>query len=232
MRYIADYDGYVKQVSFGADIACGDDTCTEYTGSVPAGYKTLEAWFLEETEKLYRWKIVDGNLTLDSSAVPPREHSNDTGWIELSLTPEFKAYAEGSTPKYRKVGNLVEVRGAVACTSAIEGGSTEHTIFSLPSGCYPTDIEHVFVCQGSGQNLWTLRVKTTGAVSFSRYRDASGYTATSTSTWLPFRCMFFADGDISTDDQTTMTATHDGAGNVTVYGVTATHDGAGNVTIT
>ena len=30
---------------------------------------------------------------------------------------------------------------------------------------------------------------------------------------------------------TQLTATHDGAGNVTVYGATATHDGAGNVTI-
>jgi len=73
MRYIADSDGYVKEVSFGADIVCGDATCTLYEGEVPTGYTSLEAWALEEMEKLYRWKIVDGNLTLDGEAVAPTE---------------------------------------------------------------------------------------------------------------------------------------------------------------
>ena len=71
MRYIADTEGYVKQVSFGADIVCADQECSEYTGSAPSGYKDLEDWFFSEMEKLYRWKIVDGQLTLDSTAVAP-----------------------------------------------------------------------------------------------------------------------------------------------------------------
>lgn len=71
MRYIVDTDGHVKQVSFGADILCDNATCTEYTGDVPKEYKTLEDWYLSEAEKLYRWKIVEGNLTLDSTAVAP-----------------------------------------------------------------------------------------------------------------------------------------------------------------
>ncbi|MBR5862290.1 MAG: hypothetical protein IKZ08_03075 [Bacteroidales bacterium] len=73
MRYIADSNGYVKEVSFGADIACDGQMCTEYTGAVPSGYTSLEEWFLEELDKLYRWKIVSGNLTLDSAAVAPVE---------------------------------------------------------------------------------------------------------------------------------------------------------------
>lgn len=71
MRYIADSGGYVKQVSFGADITCDGVTCTEYTGSIPTGYASLESWYLVESEKLYRWKVVNGNLTLDSSATEP-----------------------------------------------------------------------------------------------------------------------------------------------------------------
>lgn len=71
MRYIADSNGYVKEVSFGADITCNGNTCKAYTGAVPSGYASLEAWALAEVEKLYRWKIVNGNLTLDSSAVAP-----------------------------------------------------------------------------------------------------------------------------------------------------------------
>lgn len=84
MRYIADSSGYVKEVSFGADITCNGNTCKAYTGAVPSGYKSLEAWALAETEKLYRWKIVNGNLTLDSSAVAP-------GDFKKSFIKIFKA---------------------------------------------------------------------------------------------------------------------------------------------
>lgn len=67
MRYIADSNNYLQEVSFGADIMCNDKTCTEYTGAVPSGYSSLVDWFCQEGDKLYRWKIVSGQLTLDSS---------------------------------------------------------------------------------------------------------------------------------------------------------------------
>lgn len=71
MRYITDDNGYVLQVSFGAMITGTDCSCTEYTGSVPAGYSNLVDWATEEAETLYRWKIVDGELTKDEEAVKP-----------------------------------------------------------------------------------------------------------------------------------------------------------------
>lgn len=67
MRYITDSNNYLQEVSFGADIMCNDKTCTEYTGAVPSGYSSLVDWFCQEGDKLYRWKIVSGQLTLDSS---------------------------------------------------------------------------------------------------------------------------------------------------------------------
>lgn len=73
MRYIAKSNGYLQQVSFGADITCAGKNCTEYTGAVPSGYKSLAEWYCQEGEKLYRWKITSGQLTLDSSASPPDE---------------------------------------------------------------------------------------------------------------------------------------------------------------
>ena len=71
MRYIANSSGYLLQVSFGATIQCNGKTCTAYTGGVPEGYDSLADWFSQEAEKLYRWKIVNGELTLDSSAAAP-----------------------------------------------------------------------------------------------------------------------------------------------------------------
>lgn len=73
MRYIANSSGYLQQVSFGADITCGGTNCTEYTGAVPPGYKSLDEWYCQEGEKLYRWKITGGQLAQDSGAAPPSE---------------------------------------------------------------------------------------------------------------------------------------------------------------
>lgn len=67
MRYIADSNGYLLEVSFGAIIQCNGKDCTEYTGDVPSGYDDLVDWFIKEGDKLYRWKVHAGQLTLDSS---------------------------------------------------------------------------------------------------------------------------------------------------------------------
>ena len=56
MRYIADSDGYVKEVSFGAVITCGTSECVEYTGTVPEGYTSVEDWFNVCGGELYQRK--------------------------------------------------------------------------------------------------------------------------------------------------------------------------------
>lgn len=73
MRYIVNDENYVIAAGFGSTINYADCDCTEYTGAVPSGWSSLEEWYEEEGEKLWRWKIVNGNLTLDSSAVAPEE---------------------------------------------------------------------------------------------------------------------------------------------------------------
>lgn len=73
MRYIVNDNNYVVAVSFGSDVVYNDCICTEYTGSVPSGWNTLEEWFEDEGEKLWRWKITNGNLVLDSKAPAPEE---------------------------------------------------------------------------------------------------------------------------------------------------------------
>ena len=71
MRYIVNSNGYLQEVSFGAMVTCASAACTEYTGSVPAGYSSLAAWFVAEADKLYQWKIVDGELVKDTSVAAP-----------------------------------------------------------------------------------------------------------------------------------------------------------------
>lgn len=67
MRYILDSEGYIYDISFGAEIECDLGTCIEYTGEIPTGYTSLEEWAIGEDGKLNAWKIQDGNLVFDSN---------------------------------------------------------------------------------------------------------------------------------------------------------------------
>jgi hypothetical protein len=63
MRYELNNDGYISKVFFG----CQSGSCIEYTGTIPTGYETLEAWEEAEEDKLGAWKIVNGNLVFDNA---------------------------------------------------------------------------------------------------------------------------------------------------------------------
>ena len=73
MRYITDGNGYLREVSFGADIDCDDGTCTEYTGKVPAAYESIEDWYIANADRLHQWKIVSKNLVEDGSRPEPED---------------------------------------------------------------------------------------------------------------------------------------------------------------
>lgn len=62
MRYTLDANGYINAVSFGAYLG----NCTEYTGEVPSGYKTLEEWASDDCIQAY-YIDSDGNLALDGA---------------------------------------------------------------------------------------------------------------------------------------------------------------------
>ena len=63
MRYILDDLGYIEEVG-SYEMTCNNKTCTEYTGTIPEGYDSLEEWAINANIRAY--KIVDGNLTYDS----------------------------------------------------------------------------------------------------------------------------------------------------------------------
>ena len=130
MRYIANSDGYLQEVSFGADITCGGTDCTEYTGAVPTGYTSLEEWYCQECEKLHRWKIVDGQLTLDANAAAPPEYSSFGTWTPTCPAFSSPTAAEGY---YTKIGNMVTVSWFISGTSDSDAtDSYSLAIYGLP----------------------------------------------------------------------------------------------------
>lgn len=108
MRYIIGSDGYLKEVSFGAEITCGGVTCVEYTGTIPSGYNTLFDWYIAEADNLYQWKIVSGNLTKDTSVTAKTDV--DDKYILGAKTPILS----GNLNNYTTAGSYVIVSNAVA----------------------------------------------------------------------------------------------------------------------
>lgn len=86
MRYITDGTGRLLHVSFGADISCDYHTCREYTGAVPAGYASLESWYVAECEQMHLWKIEGADLVKDGSAAAPVEFCRADYVIEEGTT--------------------------------------------------------------------------------------------------------------------------------------------------
>lgn len=174
MRYIADSNGYLQEVSFGADITCGDNTCTEYTGGVPSGYTSLEAWYLSEADKLYRWKVVNGELTLDSSAVAPvdsgaciAEQGTSGNWTyEKWSSGIVKMYYTGTYSSAFNNGNYF---GAYRGTA-----QTLNYPFTLASVTY-ANVDHVSPNTG----FCLLSVLTNSLVTFYPY-NRTNQTATQT----------------------------------------------------
>lgn len=116
----------------------------------------------------------------------------DTGWTNLTLGSEFQQYGTGNAVRYRKIGDIVEVRGIVTPTADIAGGTDMHTIATLPSGARPVESLYT-ICQGSSNCTWLFRVNNTGTLDFSRYRNGNTTATAAAGTWLPFQMTFMVD---------------------------------------
>jgi hypothetical protein len=120
--------------------------------------------------------------------------NGDSGWKLATLKDSFVVYDTSSIePRYRKIGKIVEIQGAVKPTSALVGSNDEVIIFNLPLGFRPNVSGRITnLCQGSDKNTWLLSINSNGNVTFSRYGTTAN-TSASTSTWLPFQAMFTID---------------------------------------
>lgn len=119
--------------------------------------------------------------------------AKDSGWIYPTLNSAFANYSTTANKvRYRKIGSLVEVEGEAKPTATITGGTTQNTIFTLPSGYRPAN-RKTFLCQGSSTAIWECIVNIDGTVIFSRYQKGGAYVDATTSVWLPFHITYFVN---------------------------------------
>ena len=120
---------------------------------------------------------------------------NDSGWINATLTERFTNYNNSPTTivKYRKTGNVVEIRGCISPTSIItkENVGNDYRIFTLPVGYRPS-FYAINQGQYSGNHMFHLSVSNDGTVDFSNYRSMVDGSAVDcqVNAWLPINFIF------------------------------------------
>jgi len=122
--------------------------------------------------------------------------SDDTGWVTLTLASGFATYDSTTTPKVRKIGKTVQIRGTVKNTATITIDTDNKTIFTLPEQYKPSQ-DLVFTCQGSQMAIFTLTIHSGGSVTVSRYRftnsSSSSYPSLPAGQWMPFSATYFIE---------------------------------------
>lgn len=119
--------------------------------------------------------------------------NEDSGWIYPDISGNFEAYTFGWRPRYRRVGNTVEMCGAVRPTKNILVGQDPITIFSVPAELVPK-VQIPQLCQGSRRGIWFFEVGIDGDVTVSRFRNGfDKYSNADTESWFPFNLTYFVD---------------------------------------
>lgn len=142
-------------------------------------------------EYLYALSI-SSVMELDTLNVRKINFTNDTGWMSISYSNNFQAYSSSDTIRYRRVGDMVEIRGACKPKTDIASSVTEYTIGNIGKANAPSSRVRV-LCQGSGTASWFLVVNTNGDLTFSRYRQGASYANVSESTFLCVSVSYFLD---------------------------------------
>jgi hypothetical protein len=108
----------------------------------------------------YLGSVTDNNKIATMASIP-----TDSGWIVVS---SFSNNFAGTNVAYRKINNVVYLRGNVS------GGTAASAAFTLPTGFRPATIDHVCPTQQFGTiNITYTTVATNGTV-----------IPTASSTWL------------------------------------------------
>lgn len=113
----------------------------------------------------------------------------DTGWITLPLAAGIMAYNEANIPQYRKIGNLVVIRGTV------KGITARNTVIgNLPAGFRPNKANPYVQNTSLGANNYAtqtrLTVTTTGDVKLEAISDNAIFGADK---WFPIATMYLVN---------------------------------------
>ena len=115
----------------------------------------------------------------------------DTGWKDVTFKSGFAHHSEIDRVRYRRVGKVVELRGAVKNTNQISA-NTETTVATISdTTCRPSK-RVTYRQQGTGINTFVVSINTDGTIAVNRYGTTS-YSAISSGAWLNVHTTFLVD---------------------------------------
>lgn len=127
---------------------------------------------------------------LSSSNINP----SDTGWVTLSPTGNYESVT-AHPMQVKKVGNLVELSGAVRNTANQIAGSTAETTLGVTLAAqYRPSKMVVKMGTTAADNVYQLRINTDGTVTASKATEpgTAGYTSIPANTAIFIHAMYFA----------------------------------------
>lgn len=132
MRYILDSSGYIESVSC-SHIECNNKGCTQYTGSVPSGYSSLQEW--ATTANIRAYKISSGNLVYDATRAAELEAELNNGYkavmgkTKKNLASNY--YASGVLAAYQDQLYIeMELQPDTTYTLSFEGNAGTYLYFN------------------------------------------------------------------------------------------------------
>lgn len=179
-----------------------DVQITEITVTIQGTRKIVDAGFtyglvrkeLKDVLKQNEQNIIKNEVNIKVIDERVNKITKDSEWVFAKLDSKFVVYGENTNPKYRKIGNMVEIRGVVKPSEVLEGSNTDYVIFKLQEKYIPNSLI-VFLGHCGSVGVCTFKVLKTGEFVFSRYRKIgeSGYSDAITTTWIPFQVFYFVD---------------------------------------
>ena len=131
---------------------------------------------------------------LDSTWTDWKPVWEDTAWKDVTFKSGFTHHSDADKVRYRRVGKVVELRGAVKNTKQLSLPNMD-TTFTLATisdtSCRPSQR---ITCrqQGSQMNTFLLTIDTDGAITLSRYGTTSVVNV-GASSWLNVHTTFLVD---------------------------------------
>ena len=119
----------------------------------------------------------------------------DSGWQAINTTGKYQGVS-AHMPQCRKIGNMVEVSGAIRnTTNQIAGSTSEVTLGTLPSADYYPSKMVVGSGTTATENICQIRVNTNGTITASRASEpgSAGYTSIPANTAIFFHEVFLVD---------------------------------------
>lgn len=173
---------------------------SEYAGKVivlRSGSSIAIQIVIDNGAHMYTRSINNLTTTPTFNSWNSTSEDEDSGWKYVTLNSVVVPYDanEGYTPRYRKIGNLVQIKGTISPSSNSNsfGSSGGAAIFTMPAGYRPSVVPITSIFQGTSTSFFAMSINTAGVATLSRYRDETGYVTPTTTTWMPFHFEYFAD---------------------------------------